>query len=419
MDRHAAKARLAMIVPTPCRLVLLAMSLALPLIVAQPVSAQMSRSVIKIGVLGDMSSSYQDVGGKGSVVAAQLAAEEFGDTVAGAKIEVVSADAQNKPDLASAIARRWYDEEGVDIILDLPASNVALAVQQLAKERHKISVTTGGGTTDLTGKNCSPTGFHWVWDTYSMAHGAGQAIVQAGGKSWFFVTGDFAAGVTLEREATEAVLASGGKVVGSVRVPFPNTDFASQLVLAQQSGAQVIGIADAGDDAVNIIKQAAEFGVTPTQTMAGLITYISEIHSLGLQTAAGMQFVTGFYWDANDASRTWSRKFAARMGGHFPTMSQAGVYSAARHYLQAVKDTGTDDDVKVVQAMRATPINDALATNGHLREDGSMVHDMMLIQVKSPAESKYPWDYYKILKTIPGDEAFMPLDKVACPLLHK
>jgi branched-chain amino acid transport system substrate-binding protein len=390
----------------------------LAICLALPAHAQMSKSVIKLGVLGDFSSNYQDVGGQGSVVAAQLAAEEFGGTVAGAKIEIVSADAQNKPDVASAIAGSWYDEQGVDIILDLPASNVAIAVQALADKRHKISVTTGGGTTDLTGTACSPTGFHWVWDTYSMAHGAGQAIVQAGGKSWFFITGDFGAAITLEREATDAILANGGKVLGSVRTPFPNMDFGSQLVLAQQSGAQVIGVADAGDDAANMIKQAAEFGNTPKQTMAGLITYISEIHSLGLQTTAGMQFVTGFYWDANDASRAWSQKFAARMKGRMPTMSQAGVYSAARHFLQAIKDTGSDDDMKIADKMRATPINDALAANGHLREDGSMVHDMLLVQVKTPVESKGPWDYYKILKTIPADEAFLPLEKVPCRLLH-
>jgi branched-chain amino acid transport system substrate-binding protein len=390
----------------------------LAICLALPAHAQMSKSVIKLGVLGDFSSNYQDVGGQGSVVAAQLAAEEFGGTVAGAKIEIVSADAQNKPDVASAIAGSWYDEQGVDIILDLPASNVAIAVQALADKRHKISVTTGGGTTDLTGTACSPTGFHWVWDTYSMAHGAGQAIVQAGGKSWFFITGDFGAAITLEREATDAILANGGKVLGSVRTPFSNMDFGSQLVLAQQSGAQVIGVADAGDDAANMIKQAAEFGNTPKQTMAGLITYISEIHSLGLQTTAGMQFVTGFYWDANDASRAWSQKFAARMKGRMPTMSQAGVYSAARHFLQAIKDTGSDDDMKIADKMRATPINDALAANGHLREDGSMVHDMLLVQVKTPVESKGPWDYYKILKTIPADEAFLPLEKVPCRLLH-
>lgn len=384
-----------------------------------PAAAQMSKSVIKIGVLADLSSSYQDVGGQGSVTAARMAAEELGNTVAGAKIEVVYADVQSKPDVASAIARRWYDEEGVDIILDLPASNVALAVQDLARARNKISVTTGGGSTDLTGKNCSPTGFHWVWDTYAMAHGAGQAIVQAGGKTWFFITGDFAAGITLEREATEAVLANGGKVLGSARAPFPNTEFSSQLLQAKQSGAQVIGVADAGDDAVNIVKQASEFGNTPNQKIAGLITYISEIHALGLQTTAGMEFMTGFYWDANDQSRAWSQKFASRMQGRMPTMSQAGVYSATRHFLQAVKDTGTDDISKVVARMRATPINDALAQNGHLREDGSMVHDLLLVQVKAPAESRGPWDYYRILKTVPGNDAFLPLAKVACPLLKQ
>lgn len=393
--------------------------LALTALGIMPAAAQMSKPVIKIGVLGDMSSSYQDVGGQGSVAAARLAAEEFGGSIAGVKIEIVSADAQNKPDLASAIARRWYDQEGVDIILDLPASNVALAVQDLARTRQKISVTTGGGSTDLTGKACSPTGFHWVWDTYAMAHGAGQAIVQGGGKSWYFITGDFAAGITLEREATEAVLANGGTVLGSARAPFPSTDFSSQLVRAKQSGAQVLGIANAGDDAVNIIKQASEFGNTPAQTLAGLITYISEIHALGLQTTAGMKYLTGFYWDANDVSRDWSKKFGARMQGRMPTMSQAGVYSATRHYLQAVKDTGTDDVLKVVARMRATPVNDALAQNGRLREDGSMVHDMMLVEVKTPAESKGPWDYYKILKVLLAAEAFMPLAKVPCPLLKQ
>ncbi len=386
---------------------------------AWPAGAQTSRPVIKVGVLADLSSSYQDVGGQGSVVAARMAAEEFGNDVAGARVEVVSADVQSKPDVASAIARRWYDEDGVDIILDLPASNVALAVQELARTRNKISVTTGGGSTDLTGRNCSPTGFHWVWDTYAMSHGAGRAIVEAGGRTWFFITGDFAAGVTLEREASEAVLAGGGKVLGSAHAPFPNTDFSSQLLRAKQSGAQVLGIADAGDDAVNIIKQAGEFGNTPEQTVAGLITYISEIHSLGLAASAGMQFMTGFYWDANERSRAWSRKFAARMGGRMPTMSQAGVYSATRHYLQAVKDAGTDDVTRVVARMRATPIDDALAQGGHLREDGTMVHDMMLVRVKTPAKSKGPWDYYDVLRTIPGNEAFPPLSQVACPLLKR
>jgi branched-chain amino acid transport system substrate-binding protein len=398
--------------------IVLAACLMLPSLAA-PAVAQMSKPVIKIGVLADMSSSYQDVGGHGSVVAAELAAASFGGIINGAKIEIVSADGQNKPDLALAIARRWYDEDGVDIILDLPASNVALAVQDLARTRHKINVTTGGGTSDLTGKACSPTGFHWVWDTYTMAHGAGQAITEAGGKTWFFITGDFAAGHTLEREATDAVLAHGGKAIGSAVVPFPSSDFSSALVRAQQSGAQVLGVADGGDDAANIIKQASEFGNTPSQTVAGLITYINEVHALGLETTAGMRFVTGFYWDANEAARVWSKQFASRMQGRMPTMSQAGVYSATRHYLQAVKDTGTDDVMKVVAQMRATPINDALAQNGRLREDGSMVHDLLLVQVKSPAESKYPWDYYKVLKTIPGDEAFLPLSQVPCPLLKQ
>lgn len=395
------------------------MALAICLLAATPASAQMVKSTIKVGVLADFSSSYQDISGKGFVVAAQLAAEEFGGRVAGVPIEVVSADVQSKPDVASGIARQWFDQDGVDIILDLPASNVALAVQDLARTRGKISITTGGGSTDLTGKACSPTGFHWVWDTYAMAHGADEAIVRAGGKSWFFITGDFAAAITLEREASEAVVANGGTLLGSARAPFPNTDFSSQLLLAKQSGAQVLGVANAGNDAVNTVKQASEFGNTPGQTVAGLITYISQVHTLGLQATAGMQFMTGFYWDANDSSRAFTKRFSSRMGGRMPTMSQAGVYSGTRHYLQAIKDTGTDGVATVVAKMRATPINDALAQNGRVREDGSMIHDLMLVQVKTPSESKGPWDYYTILRTVPGDQSFLPLSKVACPYLKQ
>ncbi len=381
-------------------------------------SAQFAHDTVKIGVMADFSGVYMDVGGQGSLEAARLAAEEFGGTVAGHKIEIVYADAQNKPDIASSIARRWYDEEGVGLIVDLPASSVGLAVQEVARERKKINVVTGGGTSDLTGKFCSPTGFHWVWDTYAMSHGAAQAIVRNGGKTWFFITGDFNAAVTLEREASDAIISNGGKILGSARTPFPNADFSSQILLAQQSGAQIIGLANAGQDSINAIKQAREFGVTPKQGIVGLITYISEIHAVGLATTAGMQFMTGFYWDRDEASRAWSETFGARMGGKMPTMSQAGVYSATRHYLQAVKDIGTDDGLKIAAQMKATPINDMLAKDGHLRPDGVMEHDLYLVQVKTPAESKAPWDYYKILETVPGSEAFLPLAKSGCPLLR-
>ena len=381
--------------------------------------AQMSGKTIRIGVLADLTGGYKDVGGQGSVEAAKLAAEEFGNAIGGVKIEVVAADAQDKPDVSSAIARKWYDEDGVGIILDLPASSVGVAVQQVARERQKISVVTGGGTSDLTGKFCSPTGFHWAWDTYAMAHGVGDAITKSGGKTWFFITGDFAAGITLERETSEAVVAGGGKVLGSVRAAFGSTDYSSQILVAQQSGAQFIGLAMAGQDEANTIKQAAEFGVMPKQQLVGLITYISDVHALGLATTAGMRFMDGFYWDANDRSRAWSQKFAARMGGAMPTMSQAGVYSATRHYLQAIKDSGTDDGAKVAARMKATPVNDMFAQGGTLRPDGLMMHDLMLVQVKTPAESKGPWDLYTILKTVPGDQAFKTLAASGCPLVQQ
>ena len=388
-------------------------------LLAVPAAAQMSGNPIRIGVLADLGGVYRDVGGLGSVEAAKLAAEEFGGKLGNSKIEILSADGQNKPDVASAIARQWYDEDGVDIIVDLPASTVALAVQDVARDRKKISVTTGGGTSELTGKACSPTGFHWVWDTYAMSYGTGKAIVKAGGRSWFFVTGDFAAAKALQTGATAAIQEAGGSVLGTAIAPFQNVDFSSQLLTAQQSGAQVVAMANAGQDVINAIKQAAEFGVTPKQQIVGLIIYITDINTLGLKATAGMRFMTGFYWNADEQSRAWSQKFAARMGGAMPTMSQAGVYSSVRHYLQAVKDSGTDDGPTVAARMRATPVNDMFAHDGHLREDGLMVHDMRLVQVKSPAESKGPWDYYETVSIVPGDEAFLSLAKGGCPLVKK
>lgn len=381
--------------------------------------AQISDNVVKIGVLADLNSIYKDIGGQGSVEAAKLAVEEFGGTIAGSRIELVVADGQNKPDIASTIARRWYDTEAVDLIVDLPASSVALGVQEIARERRKISIVTGGGSSDLTGKACSPTGFHWVWDTYAMSYGTGKAVVTAGGKSWFFITGDFAAAATFERETSEAVLSSGGTVVGSVKHPFPNVDFSSQLLRAQQSGAQIIALANAGQDTINAIKQAAEFGINKKQQLVGLIVYISDLHAMGLESTAGMRFMSAFYWDRDEQTRAWSRTFASRMGGAMPTMAQAGVYSAVRHYLAAIKDLGTDDGPKVAQKMKETPINDMFARGGQLREDGRMVHDLRLMQAKSPSESKGQWDYMKEIIVVPGSEAFRPLSKGNCSLVTR
>jgi len=385
--------------------------------VAGGVSAQPFAPPIRIGVLADLSGIYKDIGGQGSIEAAKLAAEEFGGRIGARAIEIVSADAQNKPDIASAIATSWYDREGVSLIVDLPVSSLALTVQEIARTRGKISVVTGGATSDLTGKACSPTGFHWVWDTYAMSHGTGQAVVKAGGKTWYFITGDFVAAVVLEQQARDAIVASGGIVLGATKYPSPNFDFSSQLLQAQQSGAQVVGLSSAGQDVINAIKQAAEFGLTPRQQIVGLIIYITDVHALGLPAAAGMQFMSGFYWDNDDQTRAWSRMFSTRMGGSMPTMSQAGVYSAVRHYLQAVKESGTDDGPTVAAQMKATPVNDMFARNGILRADGLMVHDLQLVQVKSPSESKGPWDYFKTILEIPGGQAFIPLSQSGCPLV--
>jgi branched-chain amino acid transport system substrate-binding protein len=390
-------------------------------VMASPTSsrAQAPDKPIKIGVLTDFGGVYRDVGGQGSVVAAKLAAEEFGGKIGNRPIEVISADGQNKPDVSSSIARQWFDQEGVDIIVDLPASTVAIAAQDVARDRKKITVTTGGGTTELTGADCSPTGFHWSWDTYAMSYGTAKAIEKAGGKSWFFITGDFAAAKALQTGATKAILEAGGSVLGTALVPFQTVDFSSQMLDAQQSGAQVVAMANAGQDVINAIKQSAEFGLPPKQQIVGLIIYITDVNSLGLKATAGMRFMTGFYWDATPESRAWSQKFGARMNGAMPTMSQAGVYSSVRHFLQAVKDTGTDDGPTVAAKMKATPVNDMFTHDGHLREDGLMVHDMRLVEVKIPAESKGPWDYYKTIAIVPGDEAFLSLAQGGCPLVKK
>jgi branched-chain amino acid transport system substrate-binding protein len=373
--------------------------------------------VVKIGVLTDMTGAYSDLAGPGSVTAAQMAVEDFG-SLSGGRIVVVSADHQNKPDVASTTARRWLDQEQVDVIVDLVSSSTALAVMPIAAAKKRITLLSGPGSDPITGDKCTPYNVHYTYNTYSMAQGTGKAVVENGGKTWFFITADYVFGHTLEEDTMKVVKAAGGDVKGSVRAPFPTTDFSSYLLQAQASGAQIIGLANAGADTVNAIKQAHEFGLTPKQTLAGLLVFISDVHSLGLEAAQGLYLTTAFYWDRDDASRAWSKRFFARTQ-RMPTMVQAGVYSAVMHYLQAVRKTGTDDADAVMQAMRETPIDDFFAHGGRIGPDGLMRHDMYLAQVKTPAESKIPWDYYKIVKTIPADRAFQPLASSACPLVKK
>ena len=387
---------------------------------AQAQQGKISNDVVKIGVLNDQSSLYADISGQGSVVAARMAAEDFGGKVLDKPIEIVFADHQNKPDVGSAIARRWIDEEGVDAISDVPTSSVALAIQGLTREKKRIFLMSGPASSDLTGKQCSPYGFHWTYDTYALANGTGGAMVKQGGDTWFFITADYAFGHALERDTGNAVKAAGGKVLGAVRHPLNTNDFSSFLLQAQGSGAKVIGLANAGGDTINSIKQASEFGIVQAgQKLAGLLVFISDVHALGLKTAHGLVVTTAFYWDQNDETRAWSKRFMEKMGGKAPTMVQAGVYSGVKHYLQAIKDAGTDDPDAVAAKMRETKINDFMTKDGWIRPDGRVMRDMYLVEVKEPGESKGPWDYYKILRTIPAEEAARPLDQGDCPLVKK
>lgn len=370
---------------------------------------------IKIGVLADMSSLYADLGGPGSVVAAQMAVDDFGGTVLGKKIEVVSADHQNKPDIGASIARQWFDTDGVQMITDLTTSSVALAVQEVARQKNKVIMINGAASSDLTGKACAPTAIHWAYDTTALANGTGAAVVKAGGKTWFFITADYAFGHSLQNDTSAVVEANGGKVVGSVNVPLNTADFSSYLLQAQASKAQIIGLANAGGDTINSIKQAAEFGIVKGgQKLAGLLLFVSDVHSLGLETAQGLELTESFYWDQDDQTRAWSKKFFAKTNKE-PTMTQAGVYSATMHYLEAIKATGSIDAAGVIKDLQSKPINDFMIRNGHLQADGSLVHDMYLYQVKTPAESKGPWDLYNILATIPGAEAFKRPHGNECP----
>ena len=379
-------------------------------------SAQ-AQTPIRLGVLNDQSGMYSDLAGPGSVLAARMAVEDAGGTVLGRPVEVVSGDHQNKPDVGAAIAARWYDREGVDAILDVPVSSVALAVQEVARTRHKIVMFSAAGSSDLTGKACSPTGFAWTYDTVALAKGTASAVVQAGGDTWFFLTADYAFGYAMEADARALVAAAGGKVLGSVRVAMGTADMSSPLLQARSSGAKVVALANAGSDLINSIKQAAEFGIVAGgQKLAGLLVFISDVNSLGLQAAQGLQLTESFYWDQNDATRAWSARFAARSGGREPTMTQAGVYSAAAHYLKAVAAAGSTDGPVVAERMRATPVSDFMTTNARIRRDGRVLRDFYLFEVKSPAESKGPWDYYKLIRTIPADQAVRPEMEGGCAL---
>ncbi len=392
--------------------------LALAMAVSGASASGLSEGVHKVGVLTDMSGVYSDLCGPGSAAAAQMAIDDFGGTVLGKKIELVSADHQNKADIAANKAREWFDTGKVDVIADLPNSSAALAVMEVAKQKNKITLVSTGASTKITNSNCSPNNVHWTYDTYSLAVGTGKAVVANGGDTWYFITADYAFGHSLEGDTAAIVEASGGKVLGKVRAPFPSTDFSSFLLQAQASGSKIIGLANAGGDTINAIKQAGEFGITQNQTLAGLLVFITDIHSLGLEASQGMMLTTGFYWDRNDETRAFAKRFG-EVHKNMPTMGQAGVYSSLMHYFKAVEKAGTDEAGAVMAAMKATPVNDVFAKNGFIRDDGRMVHDMYLVQVKKPSESKGAWDYYKVLRTIPGEEAYMSLEQSTCKLVKK
>ncbi|HVJ75311.1 MAG TPA: ABC transporter substrate-binding protein [Casimicrobiaceae bacterium] len=380
--------------------------------------AQVSDNVIKLGVLSDMSSLYTDLAGAGSVVAARMAVEDSGIERRGYTVEIVSADHQNNDDVGSAVARQWYDTDKVDVILDTPNSGVALAVNQITRDKGKAFLVSGAASSDLTGKACSPNTIHWTYDTWMLANGTGSAIVKTGGDSWFFLTADYAFGHALERDTEAVVQKMGGKVLGKVRHPLNTQDFSSFLLQAQASKAKIIGLANAGGDTTNSIKQAAEFGIVKGgQNLAGMLVFLTDIHALGLPTAQGLIFTETFYWDMNDQTRAFAKRFAERDKGIHPTMIHAGVYSAVLHYLKAVEALKSDDGTKVIAQMKAMPTDDALFGKGSIRADGRKIHPAYLVEVKKPAESKGAWDYYKVRTTIPADQAFRPLADGGCSLV--
>jgi branched-chain amino acid transport system substrate-binding protein len=380
--------------------------------------ARAQTTPVKIGVLTDMSSLYADNGGQGSVVAAQMAVDDFGGTVLGRKIEVVSADHQNKADIGSGITRRWIDGENVEAILDVPNSAVALAVQGITRDKKKVFLATGAATSRLTGDECSATGIHWTYDTYALSQGTTKAVSKLGVKTWYFLSADYSLGAQLEADSRKVIAAQGGKVAGSVKHPINTSDFSSFLLQAQSSNADAIALADAGGDFINAVKQAGEFGIARSQKLVGLLVFIADIHSLGLQSAQGLILSSAFYWDLNDETRAWSKRFIDKTQ-KVPTMIHAGTYGAVTHYLKAIQSAGTLDGPAVAGKMREMPVNDFMTKNGRIREDGRLVRDMYLFKVKSPEQSKYKFDYYQLLATIPGDEAFRPEEEGGCPLSSK
>ena len=385
---------------------------------AQTSSAKISDDVVKIGVLNDRSGLYADLGGEGSVIAARMALEDFGGSVLGKPVTILSADHQNKPDVGSTVARQWIDVDRVDAIVDVPHSATALGVLSVTREKNRMLLLSGPALTEFTGKQCAPTTIHWTYDSYSMANGTVRALVKQGGDSWFFLTGDNAGSHSQERDGMAFVEKAGGKVAGSVRHPLNTQDFSSFLLQAQASKAKVLGLANAGGDTVNSIKQAAEFGIVDAgQRLAGLLIFITDVHSIGLKDAQGLVFTESFYWNMDDKTRAWSRRFMERHGGRAPTAAQAGVYGSVLHYLKAIEKAGTAESLAVSKAMKELPVNDMFSNNFKIREDGRVVRDMHLFEVKSPSESKEPWDYYKLLATIPGDEAYRPMAEGGCPLV--
>jgi branched-chain amino acid transport system substrate-binding protein len=378
--------------------------------------------VVKIGVLTDMSGVYADPSGAGSVVAAELAAEDSGLRAKGWKIEIISADHQNKADIASNLAREWIDQGKADVLADVVTSSVALAVGQIVKEKNKVALMSGPATSDLTGKACTPNTIHWAYDTYMLANGTGKAVTKSGGDSWYFITADYAFGKAMQRDATSVIVANGGKVLGEAMAPLNNADFSSQLLQAQSSKAKVVGLANAGADTSNSIKQAAEFGVTQGgQKLAALLMFITDVHALGLNTAQGLEYTTPFYWDLNDKTRAFSGRFSKRMkNGYKPTLIQAGVYSSLVHYLKTIEAIGPNSDgAAIVAKMKTLPTDDDAFGKGSIRADGRKIHPAYLLEVKKPSESKYPWDYAKVIATIPAEEAFRPLAQSECPLVTK
>jgi branched-chain amino acid transport system substrate-binding protein len=384
-----------------------------------PQRIQISDDVVKIGVLTDMSSVYSDATGKGSLTAAQMAVADFGGKVRGKPIEVISSDHQNKPDIGSSIARTWYDTNKVDMIVDVPTSSVALAVQQITREKNRVFLMSGAGSSDLTGPACSPNGIQWTYDTYALSSVAGKAMVKRGDDTWFFITADYAFGQALERDATNVVKANGGRVLGAVRAPLNAQDFSSYLLRALASKAKVVALANSGGDTQNAIKQAHEFGLQRQgQKLLGMQMNVTDTHSLGIQATEGMIATEGFHWDMDEATRVFSKRFFEKIG-RMPSMGQAGVYSAVMHYLKAIDTAETDEAKTVIAQMKTMPINDFFAKNGYIREDGRMIHDMYLVQVKSQAESKSEWDLYKVLATVPGEDAYRPITEGGCPLVNR